>query len=186
MLQFRGRAVVNGGTPKRRAVATEAVDDTGAERVIALVGGLDVPDPWDLRALLNALAVKRGKPIHLVARGGLSGYAPMCGMWIGREHDDIIVYDSETSCYHAEQIVLHELGHLLLHHCQWNQNQTRGMPRMESLVPDLDPGMVQHVMRRNLFEDDQESEAELFASLLMSHRRPLTSRSRLLGTFLRR
>lgn len=156
--------------------------DVDAERVCNLVRALGIPVPWDLRNLLKSIAATRGKPIRLVTYGGLGAYSRSCGIWIGRLEDDIIVYDGTTSAYHAEQIILHELGHMLLNHCQ--PGSIQGPAHIPDLVPDIHPNTVQHVLGRNAFDSEQERQAELFASLMMSQRRRLTPESKLLDTFL--
>ncbi|AKN17006.2 hypothetical protein B586_11325 [Mycobacterium haemophilum DSM 44634] len=157
--------------------------DAGAERVCQLVGALDVPSPWDLDVFISTTAQARGKPIRLIPHSGLSGPGQPCGVWIGRHTDDIIVYDDTTSGYHVEQIILHELGHLLLeHHCGPNSSDTASI---QELVPDLDPATVTHVLNRTSYDTEQESQAELFASLIMSESRKAYTASKFLRTFLR-
>ncbi|MCV7340431.1 hypothetical protein [Mycobacterium haemophilum] len=127
--------------------------------------------------------IARGKPIRLIPHSGLSGPGQPCGVWIGRHTDDIIVYDDTTSGYHVEQIILHELGHLLLeHHCGPNSSDTASI---QELVPDLDPATVTHVLNRTSYDTEQESQAELFASLIMSESRKAYTASKFLRTFLR-
>ena len=37
--------------------------DAGAKKVCQLVGGLTIPEPWDLKSFIDGVASKRGKPI---------------------------------------------------------------------------------------------------------------------------
>jgi hypothetical protein len=164
-------------------MAERANVDAGAERVCRLVGSLAIPAPWDLTALIDVVARDRGKPIRLIPYSGLSAAAQPCGMWIGRKTDDIIVYDDTTSGYHGEQIILHELGHLLLDHHDGPKNADA--VSMRELLPDIDPATVSHVLGRSAYDSEQESQAELFASLMMSQSRKTHRASRLLDTFLR-
>ena len=157
--------------------------DTGAERVCRLVGSLTMPTPWDLSALIDVVARDRGKPIRLIPYSGLSAAGQPCGIWIGRKTDDIIVYDDTTSGYHGEQIILHELGHLLLDH--HNGPRNADAVSIRELLPDIDPGTVSHVLGRGAYDSEQESQAELFASLMMSQSRRTHRPSRFLDMFLR-
>jgi hypothetical protein len=144
--------------------------DVGAERVCQLVESLPICVPWDLTAFVNTIARDRGKPIRLIADAGLADQGRLCGMWIGRDDDDIIVYDDTTSNYHCEQIILHECGHLLLDHGGAIEAGT--VPReLRRLMPDIDQASIRRVLGRNSYDTQEESEAELFASLVMSQAR---------------
>ena len=167
----------------RGQMAERANVDGGAERVCRLVGSLAIPTPWDVAALIDVVARDRGKPIRLIPYTGLSAAGQPCGIWIGRKTDDIIVYDGTTSGYHGEQIILHELGHLLLEH--HNAPQNTDAVSIRELLPDIDPGTVSHVLGRSAYDSDQESQAELFASLIMSQSRRTRPGSKFSSTFLR-
>ena len=153
-----------------------------AARVCELVSSLPIPTPWNLSEFVDTVAAHRGKPIQVIARAGLSDVNLPCGLWIGRANDDIIVFDDTTSTYHAEQIVLHELGHVLLDHGGAGDTLARQIQR---LLPDIDPGAVQRVLGRSGFDNDEESQAELFASLVMSKSRRTLVESALSSTFFR-
>jgi hypothetical protein len=164
-------------------IQQDAADD-GTARVCRLVGSIEVPVPWDLPSLIDAVARGRGKPIHVAGFSGLSGPGRPCGIWIARDADDIIVYDDTTSDYHAEQIVLHELGHLLLDHHEMAGGVAIDTMTIAQLVPDIEPETVRKILGRAVFDNEQESQAELFASLMMSQRRRRDRESRILDTFL--
>ncbi|MBV8347441.1 MAG: hypothetical protein JOZ49_07890, partial [Mycolicibacterium sp.] len=157
-------------------MAEQETVDAGAERVCRLVGSLTIPTPWHLGALIDVVARDRGKPIRLIPYTGLSTAGQPCGIWIGRKTDDIIVYDDTTSGYHGEQIILHELGHLLLEH--HNGPKNADAVSIQELLPDIDPGTVSHVLGRSAYDSEQESQAELFASLMMSQSRKTHRASR--------
>lgn len=157
--------------------------DPGAEKVCQLVGGLTVPEPWDLKSFIDGVASKRGKPIRLMPHSGLFGSGQPCGIWIGRTTDDIIVYDDTTSNYHVEHIVLHELGHLLLQHRN-HPNSDPNALSIHELLPDVDPATVLHVLGRTAYDNEQESQAELFASFLMTESRRSHPSSRFMSTFI--
>jgi hypothetical protein len=156
--------------------------DAGAEKVCQLVGELIIPGPWNLQSFIDGVARKRGKPIRLMPLPGLFGSGQPCGIWIGRETDDIIVYDDTTSSYHVEHIVLHELGHLLLEHR--SQPSEANALSIHELLPDVDPATVVHVLGRTAYDNEQESQAELFASFLMTESRRSQPVSRFMSTFI--
>jgi hypothetical protein len=158
--------------------------DVGARRVCELVGSLDVPVPWDLDNFIGAIASMRGKPIQLIGQPGLASAGHPCGIWIGRATDDIVIFDSSASGYHRGQIILHEIGHLLLEHGGADSSSQEALS-MHDLMPDIDRDTIVHVLGRSAYDNDQESQAELFASLMMAeaHRQPPDSL--FLSSFLR-
>ncbi|MGA9374258.1 MAG: hypothetical protein WBV64_04380 [Mycobacterium sp.] len=158
--------------------------DDGAIQVCTLIGSLTIPTPWDLRLVIDSVADNRGKPIWLLPQTGLAGYNQPCGMWIEREADDIIVYDDETSSYHTEQIVLHELGHILLDHGAGGDVAGAKL-QIELMVPDIDPATVRRVLGRSSYDSQDESQAELFASLMLSQSRSALAESCFYRTFFR-
>jgi hypothetical protein len=153
--------------------------------VYRLVDTLDVPRPWNLIGFVDALACARGRAIRLIPHSGLAGRSGTYGLSIARDGDDIIVYDDATSSYHAEQIVLHEIGHVLLEHTSPEVDVGAPPVLIEHLLPDLDPATVRCVLGRSAFDAPQERQAELFASLVMSQCRNGLPRSVLLRTLLR-
>lgn len=151
------------------------------DRVTRLVESLTVPDPWDVTAFVDSVAAARKKAIRVIPSPNLDGVSLPCGVWVGRESDDLILYAERTSRYHAEQIIMHELGHMLLGH--GGHAGADGRRGVGELLPDLDVDTVRQVLGRSAFDTEQEREAELFASLVMSQRRH-PARSGLLATFL--
>jgi len=172
------------GQWKRGGMSRRSDIDDGAEQVRKLVGKHSIPVPWNLDVFIARIASRRAKPIRLIACPGLSASGQPCGIWIGRTTDDVIVYDDSTSGYHIEQIVLHEIGHILLQH---HHNADRhGEPlTIQELVPDIDPASVSHVLGRTAYDSEQESQAELFASLVMAGSHRSDRESNFLNTFLR-
>ncbi len=59
--------------------------------------------------------------------------------------------------------MLHELGHLLLGH---HKVPLLGLDASKALFPQLDPAIVQQVLGRTGYTEDEEKQAELVASLI--------------------
>ena len=156
--------------------------DPGALRVRQLIEELELPTPWDLQEFIDTIAEQRGKPIRLIPSPGWAGPGQPCGIWIGSSTEDLIMYDDTTSCYHVEQIILHELGHLLLEHNS-NANLSDTLVIRE-LIPDIDPSSIDYVLGRTSYDDEQERQAELFASLMVIESRRGHTESKFLSTFL--
>jgi hypothetical protein len=124
--------------------------------------------PWhvDASTLARWLAERRGRPIILHP---LAGSGP-CGVWVPLATADHVFYEQHTSPLHQEHIILHELSHLILGH---HPDALSDLAAAQLLVPHLAPELVRAVLQRSAYADDQEQEAEVFASLLLEHRGPV-------------
>lgn len=144
-------------------------------RHAALLRELPLPEPFDVHALCEQVAERRGRPIRLLPMRGLTG---ICGLWIATDHTDLIFHESETTRPHQEHIILHELAHLLCDHYPASLDPAE---RAALLLPDLDPAMVRRVLGRAGYSSTEEREAELLASLIRQRVAPdrtLTGRLR--------
>ncbi|MGH3723151.1 MAG: regulator [Mycobacterium sp.] len=131
------------------------------------IGQVPVSDPWDRTAFVHAVERLRGRRITLLPVDGALLTGSACGLWLVREHDDIVLYQDGTSRLHADQIILHELGHMLLGHDKNAKTDTAQM--VSALTPNLDPGTVKAALGRSAYNTTAEHDAELFASLILSH-----------------
>lgn len=129
-------------------------------RCRARLRDLPLPVPFDVHALCERVAARRGRPIRLVPVGGLTG---VCGLWIATDTTDLICYERDTTRPHQEHIILHELSHML---CDHFPVSLPGKPGTAGLFPDLDPAMVRAVLGRAGYPSDEEREAETLASLI--------------------
>jgi hypothetical protein len=116
--------------------------------------------PFEVDALCNRIAARRGRPIRLLPIAGLTG---VCGLWIATDATDIIFYEQDTTPPHREHIVLHELSHLVCDHYPASLSLAE---QARMLLPDLDPALVRRVLGRTGYSSEQEREAELLASLI--------------------
>jgi hypothetical protein len=160
------------------------------DRFRGLAAAVPIPLPWSLDAYVAAVAEYRGRLIELApmdtsALGG-SGCGTGSGLWIARSADDIIVYDRDTSPWHAQHIVLHEIGHMLLEHDQQSapQPHTVSSTTLTRLMPSISLESIQHILGRNAYGDDYERDAEAFADAAMLHAtRPPAPTSSMRRTF---
>jgi len=83
---------------------------TSARRIKKVLAQVPIPDPWDRSRFVANVAELRGRPITLVPTGMLGAIDSPCGLWLVREHDDLIIHEESTSEYHIDQIVCHEIG----------------------------------------------------------------------------
>ncbi|WP_285505399.1 ImmA/IrrE family metallo-endopeptidase [Actinokineospora sp. NBRC 105648] len=134
----------------------------GYRRCRALVAELALPRPFSVTALVRGLAERRGRPIDIgTLPAGLTVNA--CGAWLQLDTRDVIFVEANTTPFHRDHIVLHEIGHMLCDH--------RGGPldiaaELGRFLPDLSPALVRRLLARTSYSTDEEQEAELVASLI--------------------
>ncbi|MGD9483498.1 toxin-antitoxin system, toxin component [Streptomyces sp. TRM70308] len=84
-----------------------------------LVAGLEVPESAAPDAAFEAIARSasrlRGRPVRL--RGFPFPPDTVSGLWVDREHDDVIAYHQHTDVNHQLVIVGHEIWHMVNGHC---------------------------------------------------------------------
>lgn len=145
-----------------------------------IIDDLPLPTPFDEERFLSGLGRQRGKPVSLLvvpARGGLPS-----GLLLVTANVDIVVR-IETSPIHAHHIVAHEVGHLLLDHRSMAQDgespDDHAVDTLATLLPSLSPTLIRRLLARQLYQDDEERQAEIFASMLMmrAYRAPATRRA---------
>ncbi|MGN9810350.1 hypothetical protein ACTMSW_13445 [Micromonospora sp. BQ11] len=139
-------------------------------RCARLVDRLDrtvgIPVPFDLGEFLDRWRRHRGgRPVTLFPL--TAGELPpgICGLWLALPDRDVIGYPEGVPPNHRDHIVLHEVGHVL---AGGAGDPSLTDAALTALLPDLDPAMVRSVLRRSVYDDVQEREAELVASLIMA------------------
>lgn len=138
--------------------------------MIALARELPIPVPWNRDKFVANLAEMRGRAITLIPTDTAALADSPCGLWLARDDEDLILHEIGTSDYHIDQIVCHEVGHMLLGHgrIQVHSNGTAHQRDLcRQLLPNIDPETVHAVLGRSDYADDQEREAEMFASILV-------------------
>jgi hypothetical protein len=122
---------------------------------------LELPRPFDPAVLLERLAARRGRPIELLPVAARP-HAP-CGLLVSTQEADYIVYAADTGALHQRHILVHEIAHLMLEHAG-----SAPLDPAAALLPHLSPALVQRVLGRTRYDEPQEREAELLASLILS------------------
>ncbi|WP_225724939.1 MULTISPECIES: hypothetical protein [unclassified Nocardia] len=155
---------------------------------------VSIPQPWDLTGYVEAVAAYRGRPIslHPIGAGVLSGSGcgTGSGLWIAKRDSDVIVYGADTTRWHAEHIVVHELGHMLLGHGAEpeppNPLPEQTLAAVAELLPSISLESIAHVLGRTDYGTARERDAETFADLVMLQAmRPPRRNSLLHKTFFR-
>ncbi|MDF3290166.1 hypothetical protein [Streptomyces silvisoli] len=154
-----GQAVAAVRRP-RRTWRKRPVDSDLQRRIRQELRDLDVQPPLRVEALCEALGEKRGRPIELRAYP-LPKPGPS-GLWLETPTADLIIYQQETTKLHQDHIILHEIGHILANHrsddrvAEWN-----------AVIPGLTPSAVRRALGRCTYDDAQEQEAELVATIIL-------------------
>jgi hypothetical protein len=143
-----------------------AVDADLRARCERWLDGLDVPDPFDLHVFVERLSVARGRPLLLVPYRFAVAGAP-CGLWVPLPDADVVFVEEATAGAQRDNIVAHEIGHLLADH-EADSELVRAY--RARLFPSLDPSVVDRVLGRTSYTTAQEQEAEVFAWLLLGRR----------------
>ncbi|MFF9404713.1 hypothetical protein ACF1B0_04135 [Streptomyces anandii] len=108
--------------------------------------------------LCDQISSLRDRPIRVVeSRLPIPG--PM-GVWVCRDHDDVVVVQELATGAHRDHIVLHELAHILCEH----EGET--FTEYEPVLPGLDraPGGGAVLRLRSAYDSQAEREAELLAA----------------------
>jgi predicted Zn-dependent protease len=149
-----------------------------------------------LQTYLDDVAAYRGRSISLLpidtALLAGTGCGTGSGLWIAKQDSDVIAYGADTTEWHAEHIIMHELGHMLLGHGP-EQSESGEAPTsaptvaaVADLLPSISPESIAHVLGRTDYGTRRERDAETFADMVMLHAmRPPSRDSLLHRTFFR-
>lgn len=136
-------------------------------RLRSVLAGLDqhVPVPWSIDGLVANLAAARGRPIRLVDWDFPGTANAASGLWIPTDEADYIFYDRRATVRGREQIVGHELGHLLLEHIPRLADAPPGL--LEALAPSVSPELARRFLLRSGYGTREEAAAEEFGTRLV-------------------
>lgn len=126
-----------------------------------LLRELGVRPPLDVRLLARRLADKRGRPIRLIAYP-IEVPGPF-GLWLATESADYILYQQDTTRPHQDHIILHEIGHIIGDHRSDDQDDAV----WQTLMDGPDPTAVRRALRRTAYDNEQEHEAEMIATIIL-------------------
>ncbi|WP_224386173.1 hypothetical protein [Pseudonocardia sp. ICBG1293] len=115
-----------------------------------------------MSALQKRVSTVRKRPVELIGldvkTSGLSG------LWVETAEIDLVVYEASAGFQHRIHIVAHEFAHMLCGH-----TSTKSMTDqvIALLFPDLDPTFVRGMLGRGGYDDRDEQEAEVVATVLL-------------------
>lgn len=85
------------------------------------------------------------------------------GLWVSTEANDYIFVEERLVPVHQQQVILHEIGHVL---CDHEASPVMSAEASQLLLPSLDPSLVRRVMGREHAQSEAEIEAEMVGSLI--------------------
>lgn len=132
---------------------------TGRWRQGDPLAALELPDVTNIRDLRDEVSRRTGREVILQPQE----QAPsVCGACAVLEAVIYVFYDPRTSSLHQDQIIAHEFMHLFLGH-----HEARPLSALApALISTMDPDIVQMMLGRTKYDDAEEHETELLASLL--------------------
>jgi len=135
-------------------------------RCAAILRDLGMHRPLTLDAVRERAQELRGRSLILRELPASIANAGACGLWLSTDDADYIFYEARTAALHREQIVLHEIAHVLCDH-------HRGIMDMDGelashLLDGLQPRLIKRLMGRTSYTTTEEQEAEMIASLIQT------------------
>lgn len=125
------------------------------------LAALGLPRRFDFDELLAAVEAYRGRTIDIRSVPSLNN-DQLTGLWLSLPQKELILHAETRSPLHREQIVLHELAHMILGHDLVTDDHTGP----DLLFPDLSPDLVRKALTRCDKRDRIESDAEALADRL--------------------
>lgn len=125
------------------------------------LAGFEVPKPFSIEALCERVSAGRKRPLYLHPLPYTGAADLPCGLWVSTGKADHIFHARGASAFHQQNIILHEIGHMLCDHTLGNAGSG-----LSALLGNLDPAMVRRVLMRTRYSTPEEQEAEMVAALI--------------------
>lgn len=127
---------------------------------------LELPRPLTVATLCRRIELLRGRPMRLLAMPPEATAAgELCGLWVATADADLVFTVAGTSRLHRHAIVLHELAHMI---CGHDASLVLAQDQASALAPDVRSDVVESMLGRAGYASEQEREAELMGSLLLT------------------
>lgn len=122
---------------------------------------LHLPPQLTLESLIGHVETLRSKPMKIIETATLSG-KKICGLWVPREHLDLIYHSPTRGRLHRQQMILHEVSHMILRHDEVRGANWQGI----SMFREISGEVVEKALARGDFHSELEVMAEHLADLL--------------------
>lgn len=119
-----------------------------------------MPGDGNLDQLLRNLAQRRGRPITVVERKLHENGLPS-GLWVICKDSDCIMVEADAGPSRQAVILSHEIAHMMLGH-----EGSSVSDLVRQVTPDLNPALIERVLRRDSHDTCDESDAEEVATLI--------------------
>ncbi|WP_405977439.1 MAB_1171c family putative transporter [Streptomyces sp. NBC_00158] len=130
-------------------------------RCEARAEALGLPHRFSTRDLRDAVAELRGRPVILRPLSTLGAVDAPCGIRLETPDADLLFHEEATSPLHQNQILAHEISHILCDHpgsLELDQDTLRAI--------GFDPTLVRRMSGRTSYTSEDEREAEVMASVI--------------------
>jgi hypothetical protein len=124
---------------------------------------LGLPAYLTLELLIAHVERIRGRRIVIVETAKLTG-KKICGLWIPRDDVDVVYHSVTRGPLHRQQMILHEISHMILRHDEVDGATWQGIKVFQQLSGEV----VSKALARGDFRSDLEATAEHLADLLAS------------------
>lgn len=132
----------------------------------ALLGDLDLPRPFSVGALCDTVRRTRGRRLIVLPLPQPTSDESPYGLWVEYPDADFILHEAGTSPAHRDQIILHEIAHILLGHSAGVSLPDISNMKGRGLVSRLNSGQAM-MMSRHSYGNTEERHAEIVASVLI-------------------
>lgn len=143
------------------AEGTERTVVSPAVRAQQRFNDLDLPSQLSMTCLVEFVSDFRGRPIEIIETQKLNG-RPICGIWIPTRKKERIYHAASRGRLHRQQLILHELSHMLLRHDLFDSTNWQGLAAFRHLSTER----VNRALARGRFNTEEEVVAERLADLL--------------------
>lgn len=124
---------------------------------------LHLPPRLSLELLIGYVESVRARPMKIIETTKLSG-KKICGLWIPRDDVDVVYHSLTRGRLHRQQMILHEISHMLLRHDKVRETAWQGI----NVFREISGQTVEKALARSDFRGDLEIMAEHLADLLAS------------------
>lgn len=136
------------------------MDDQLRSTALRAFQGLKLKRDLTLCSLVKHVERTRGRQIVIVETSKLSG-KKICGLWIPRPDVDVVYHSVTRGPLHKQQMVLHEVAHMVLRHDEADDAAWQGIKMFQELSGEV----VKKALARGEFSSDLEVTAEHLADL---------------------
>ena len=123
--------------------------------------GITLPDSFTLDDIVSAIEQRRDTTIKIIEFPEIKPEDGLFGIWLNTKFGDYVLHAPAPSELHRQQIILHELAHMILDH-----DLAVGHSSASKLFPDLPENAVIRTLARGHDDSQLERDAESLADRL--------------------